>query len=154
MILHINGSCWVLSNQGKNEVYTIKHKEDKMKVKKYNRVQHYISKNGKFSTECLYKYVPENNGTVNIEAVMNFSSEQHRVFEMVFCKTMEYIDKNIKVELGKFGTLQPCVECETKTKNDQFELNPESIKKVRVKFKPSKQMNALMEEMLENIEIV
>ena len=67
---------------------------------------------------------------------------------------MGYLNKNIKVELGKFGTLETVVEYTKGTVREGEELTADSIKKIRLKLKESKDAKGLLEMMRDEIEIM
>ena len=125
-----------------------------MKVNKHTRMQHRIGKKGAFVVGLLDGFTPVDCGTVNIEALMNFTPEQHKWLESMFYITMGYLNKNIKVELGKFGTLETVVEYTKGTVREGEELTADSIKKIRLKLKESKDVKKMMEEIKDTIEIV
>lgn len=125
-----------------------------MKVEHKSKKQNYIQENGVFKVDKLYKYTPLDRGVVNISAVMNFTPEQQKLFDEVFYKTMAYLDNNIKVELGKFGTVCPVLECESKKMCELMELSEECIKRVNLKLKPSKELKEMLEQMKDSVQVV
>lgn len=125
-----------------------------MKVNKHTRMQHRIGKKGAFVVGLLDGFTPVDCGTVNIEALMNFTPEQHKWLESMFYITMGYLNKNIKVELGKFGTLETAVEYTKGTMREGEELTADCIKKIRLKLKESKDAKGLLEMMRDEIEIM
>lgn len=125
-----------------------------MKVNKHTRMQHRIGKKGAFVVGLLDGFTPVDCGTVNIEALMNFTPEQHKWLESMFYITMGYLNKNIKVELGKFGTLETAFEYDKDAIREGEDLTADCIKKIRLKLKESKDAKGLLEMMRDEIEIM
>lgn len=117
-------------------------------------MQHRLSRNGYFLLSRIDRFVPVEGGTINIEALMNFTPEQHKWLESMFYITMGYLNKNLKVELGKFGTLEAVLDCEMCELKEGEELSTDSIKKIRLRLKESKDAKGLLEMMKDEIEIV
>lgn len=122
-----------------------------MKVQKRNRIFNGHTKDGRVFRICT-KYAAVEKGTVRIEAAMNFTAEQCDFLIAVYHKTMEYLDKNIKVQIGPFGTLIPYVESENIPTSGDNGFEKKYIKSVGIRLKPSYHMMAACDEMLENLE--
>lgn len=125
-----------------------------MKLNKHTRLQHRIGKKGAYVVGYMDGLMPVDNGTVTIEGAMNFTPEQREWLDSMFYIAMGYLNKNIKVELGKFGTLETVVEYNKGTMREGEELTTDCIKKIRLKLKESKDAKKMMEEIKDTIEIV
>ena len=125
-----------------------------MKVNKHTRLQHRMGKKGAYVVGLMGGFTPVDCGTVNIEALMNFTPEQHKWLESMFYITMGYLNKNIKVELGKFGTLETAFEYDKDAMREGEDLTTDCIKKIRLKLKESKDAKGLLEMMKDEIEIM